>query len=55
MGERIVSLAASLQRLLALAESLPPSAWPDPMERQRTLDEARMVLAQHRLFDTPPR
>lgn len=44
LGERIVSLAASLQRMLALLESLPAYAFPDPVERQRALDEARMVL-----------
>lgn len=47
LGERIVSLSASLARLLRLAESLPAYAFPDLVERQRALDEARMVLAQH--------
>lgn len=50
LGERIVSLASSLQRALRLLESLPPSAYPDPVERQRTLAEARMVLDQHRML-----
>lgn len=53
LGERIVSLSASLSRMLRLAESLPAYAYPDPIERQRALDEARDVLAQHKAFETP--
>lgn len=53
LGERIVSLSASLQRMLRLAESLPSYAFRDPIERQRALDEAREVLAQHQAFETP--
>lgn len=53
LGERIVSLSASLTRVVRLLESLPAYAFPDVVERQRALDEAREVLAQHKAFETP--
>lgn len=53
LGERIVALAASLQRMTRLVESLPAYAFRDPIERQRALDEAREVMAQHKAFETP--
>ena len=55
LAERIVSLLASQQRLVRLVESAPAYSFPDPLERQRALDEAREVQAQHRAFETPPR
>jgi len=53
LGERIVTLSASLTRMLRLLESLPAYAFRDPIERQRALDEAREALAQHRAFEAP--
>lgn len=53
LGERIVALSASLARMLRLAEGLPAYAFPDPIERQRALDEARDVLLQHKEFEAP--
>lgn len=53
LGERIVSLSSSLIRVVRLLETVPAYSFPDPVERQRALDEARGALAQHRAFETP--
>jgi len=53
LGERIVSLVSSLQRMLRLAESVPAYSYPDQLERMRAVDEARSVLDQHQAFETP--
>lgn len=53
LGERIVALSASLGRVLRLAESAPAYAFPDPVERQRALEEAHEVMNQHRAFEQP--
>jgi hypothetical protein len=53
LAERIVSLQASHARLLRLLESVPAYSFPDLVERQRAIDEARMVQAQHEAFETP--
>lgn len=53
LAERIVTLHASLLRLLRLAESVPAYSFPDPVERQRALDEAKSAIAQHAAFEQP--
>lgn len=53
LGERVVSLAASLGRMLRLAESVPAYSYPDPLERGRAIDEARSALDQHAAFEKP--
>jgi len=53
LGERIVSLHASNVRLLRLVESVPAYSFPDPVERQRAIDEARMAQAQHESYEQP--
>ncbi|UOF79466.1 aragonite protein [Caudoviricetes sp.] len=53
LAERIVAWQASHARLLRLAESVPAYSFPDPVERQRAIDEARMVQAQHEAFEQP--
>ena len=53
LGERIVSLSASLVRMIRLVESAPAEAYPDPGERQIAIDEAKGAIAQHMAFETP--
>jgi len=51
LGERIFSLLTSVQRLERLVLAIPPEFYPDPEERKRALEEARMVQNQHEAFE----
>ena len=53
LGERISTLHTALLRLLRLVETVPAYSFPDPAERQITIDVAKDALSQHRAYETP--
>jgi hypothetical protein len=56
LGERIVSLQSSLQRLVAVMQRRGTPGAGDPLapEWRRALAEAESVLRQHQAFETGP-